>query len=80
LAAFTAYYVLCVASPGRPFARAFFSGPLFNFDFIVKYVAIFEAPAVAFLFLYVRPLPLSHPRCSSASAQSWARFYRFWCQ
>jgi 4-amino-4-deoxy-L-arabinose transferase-like glycosyltransferase len=55
---FTAFAVLCAASSGalkNPYPCAFLGGLLFGCAFITKYVAIFEAPAIAFLFLYLQP-------------------------
>jgi len=52
---FTAFSVLCGVSPGVLLPRAFLAGVLFGCAFMMKYVAIFEAPALAFLFLYLRP-------------------------
>jgi hypothetical protein len=55
MACFTALAVLTGISPGlpgfRPGLRAFGAGLLFGCAFMTKYVAVFEAPAVAFALL-----------------------------
>jgi len=59
MAGFTACAVLCAMSPGwflhRPGLRGLVAGVLFGFAFMTKYVAIFEAPAIGFLLLFLAP-------------------------
>ncbi len=59
MAGFTACAVLCAISPGwfanRPGLRGLATGLLFGLAFMTKYVAIFEAPAIGFLLLFVAP-------------------------
>jgi hypothetical protein len=56
---FTSFAALCAASPGtlpdRPFTKAAITGLLLGCAFTTKYVAIFEAPALAFALLYLIP-------------------------
>jgi hypothetical protein len=42
---------------GQPLARGFFCGLLFSLAFMTKYVAIFEAPALAFALFLLHPAP-----------------------
>ncbi len=59
MAGFTAFAVLCVLSPAwfthRPALRGLVAGVLFGLAFMTKYVAIFEAPAIGFLLLFLLP-------------------------
>jgi hypothetical protein len=59
MAGFTAFAVLSALSPGlfpnRPELRGMVAGLLFGLAFMTKYVAIFEAPAIGFLLLFITP-------------------------
>jgi hypothetical protein len=72
MAGFTAFAVLCAISPGwfaqRPDLRGLMTGLLFGLAFMTKYVAIFEAPAIGFLLLFLTPgtLPERIRGCAGA--------------
>jgi len=57
MAAFTAFAVLCAISPAlcaqAPVLRGMVTGLLFGLAFMTKYVAIFEAPAIGFLLIFI---------------------------
>jgi len=59
MAGFSAFAMLCALSPdfcsARPLLRGFFPGLLFGLAFMTKYVAVFEAPALAFALLTATP-------------------------
>ncbi len=59
MAGFTAFAILCALSPAwfshRPALRGLVAGLLFGLAFMTKYVAIFEAPAIGFLLLFLMP-------------------------
>jgi 4-amino-4-deoxy-L-arabinose transferase-like glycosyltransferase len=59
MAMFTAFAVLCALSPAffsqAPMLRGIVAGSLFGLAFMTKYVAIFEAPAIGFLLLFLMP-------------------------
>jgi 4-amino-4-deoxy-L-arabinose transferase-like glycosyltransferase len=74
MAAFSAFAMLCALSPdfcsARPPVRGFVAGLLFGLAFMTKYVAVFEAPALALALLAATP---GAPRarlaaCSAAAA------------
>jgi 4-amino-4-deoxy-L-arabinose transferase-like glycosyltransferase len=59
MACFTAFAMLFALSPNvfplRPLTRGVFAGLLFGLAFMTKYVAVFEAPALAFALLAFTP-------------------------
>ena len=57
MAGFTALAVLAAAGPGWPWRRGVLAGVLVGAAFMVKYVAVFEAPAVLLLLLLRHPTP-----------------------
>ncbi len=57
MAGFTALAVLTAAGPGWPWRRGVLAGVLVGAAFMVKYVAVFEAPAVLLLLLLRHPTP-----------------------
>ncbi len=59
MAGFSAFAMLCALSPDfcatRPLMRGIVCGLLFGLAFMTKYVAVFEAPALAFALLAATP-------------------------
>jgi hypothetical protein len=71
---FSAAAILAAIDPrfcaGRPMRRAFCTGVLFSLACMTKYVAVFEAPAIAFALLAANPITWrdAAKRCGAAVA------------
>jgi hypothetical protein len=70
MACFTSLTMLCAVSEGFcmgwPVARGLVCGVLFGLAFMTKYVAVFEAPAVAFALLLLYPVQAKLRVCLGA--------------